>query len=51
MLYIPANDNICGAIQGAVEVVYTAGKGYSGTVGGAIFSGYRAAAELLQALR
>ena len=34
MIYIPANDNVCGAIQGAAEVTYTAGKNYTGTVGG-----------------
>ncbi len=34
MIYIPANDNVCGAIQGAPEVTYTAGKNYTGTVGG-----------------
>lgn len=34
MIYIPANDNICGAITGAAEVNYVAGKGYTGTQGG-----------------
>ena len=30
MIYIPANDNVCGAIEGQQEVNYVAGKGYSG---------------------
>jgi alcohol dehydrogenase (cytochrome c) len=30
MIYIPSNDNICGAIEGQQEVNYVAGKGYSG---------------------
>lgn len=34
MIYIPANNNICGAIEGALEVDYVPGKGYTGTKGG-----------------
>jgi alcohol dehydrogenase (cytochrome c) len=30
MIYIPSNDNVCGAIEGQQEVNYVAGKGYSG---------------------
>jgi alcohol dehydrogenase (cytochrome c) len=30
MIYIPANENLCGAIEGQEEVPYIAGKGYSG---------------------
>ena len=30
MIYIPANNNLCGAMMG-VEVTYTPGRGYSGT--------------------
>jgi alcohol dehydrogenase (cytochrome c) len=30
MIYIPSNDNVCGAIEGQQEVTYVAGKGYSG---------------------
>ncbi|MBZ5578624.1 MAG: PQQ-dependent dehydrogenase, methanol/ethanol family [Acidobacteriia bacterium] len=31
MIYIPANNNLCGASIGVEEVVYTPGKGYTGT--------------------
>ncbi|MEO8100235.1 MAG: PQQ-dependent dehydrogenase, methanol/ethanol family [Acidobacteriota bacterium] len=31
MIYIPANDNVCGASEGAQEVTYTAGKNFTGT--------------------
>jgi alcohol dehydrogenase (cytochrome c) len=34
MIYIPANNNICGALRGAEEVQYVAGRGFTGTVGG-----------------
>jgi alcohol dehydrogenase (cytochrome c) len=34
MIYIPANENVCGAITGQEEVTYTAGKGYAGVVFG-----------------
>jgi alcohol dehydrogenase (cytochrome c) len=34
MIYVPANNNVCGAITGADEVTYTAGKGFTGTKGG-----------------
>jgi alcohol dehydrogenase (cytochrome c) len=34
MIYIPANENLCGAIMGQEEVTYVAGKGYTGTVFG-----------------
>lgn len=30
MIYIPANNNVCGAITGLEDVIYTAGKGYTG---------------------
>jgi len=30
MIYIPANENVCGAIIGQEEVTYVAGRGYSG---------------------
>ena len=30
MIYIPANENVCGAIMGQEEVTYVAGKGYTG---------------------
>ena len=30
MIYIPANENVCGAITGQEEVTYVAGKGYTG---------------------
>ena len=30
MIYIPANENVCGAITGEEEVTYVAGKGYTG---------------------
>lgn len=30
MVYIPANDNVCGASEGLEEVSYVAGKGYTG---------------------
>jgi alcohol dehydrogenase (cytochrome c) len=33
MIYIPANNNLCGAIQGAEEVEYVAGRGFTGTTG------------------
>ncbi|HTW66476.1 MAG TPA: PQQ-dependent dehydrogenase, methanol/ethanol family [Bryobacteraceae bacterium] len=32
MIYIPANDNICGAITGKEEVTYVPGKNYAGIV-------------------
>jgi alcohol dehydrogenase (cytochrome c) len=36
MIYIPANENVCGAIQGQEEVTYVAGKNYTGvSFGGA----------------
>ncbi|MEP7353893.1 MAG: PQQ-dependent dehydrogenase, methanol/ethanol family [Acidobacteriota bacterium] len=33
MIYIPANNNVCGTSEGALTVPYTRGKGYTGTVG------------------
>jgi alcohol dehydrogenase (cytochrome c) len=30
MIYIPANENVCGAIEGQEEVPYVAGRGYTG---------------------
>lgn len=30
MIYIPANDNVCGAIMTQEEVPYVAGRGYTG---------------------
>jgi alcohol dehydrogenase (cytochrome c) len=30
MIYIPANNNVCGSIMGESDVTYVAGKGYSG---------------------
>jgi alcohol dehydrogenase (cytochrome c) len=36
MIYIPANENVCGAIQGQEDVTYVAGKNYTGvSFGGA----------------
>jgi alcohol dehydrogenase (cytochrome c) len=36
MIYIPANENVCGAIMGQEEVTYVAGTGYTGvSFGGA----------------
>jgi alcohol dehydrogenase (cytochrome c) len=36
MIYVPANENVCGAIIGQEEVTYVAGRGYAGvTFGGA----------------
>jgi alcohol dehydrogenase (cytochrome c) len=34
MIYIPANNNLCGAAEGATEVPYTPGRGFTGTVRG-----------------
>jgi len=34
MIYVPANNNICGASMGAAEVVYRPGQGYTGTARG-----------------
>ncbi len=34
MIYIPANNNICGASMGAEQVAYTPGRGYTGTARG-----------------
>jgi len=34
MIYIPANNNICGVLKGADTVPYTAGKGFTGTTKG-----------------
>ena len=34
MIYIPANNNICGASMGAEQVTYTPGRGYTGTARG-----------------
>ena len=31
MIYIPANNNLCGELTGADEVVYRAGRGFTGT--------------------
>ena len=31
MIYIPANNNLCGSSMGAEEVVYTPGRNYTGT--------------------
>ncbi len=30
MIYVPANNNVCGAIIGQEEVTYVAGRGYAG---------------------
>jgi alcohol dehydrogenase (cytochrome c) len=37
MIYVPANNNLCGTGSG-VEVTYTAGRGYTGSQGGAAFT-------------
>jgi alcohol dehydrogenase (cytochrome c) len=34
MIYIPANENVCGSIMGVEEFSYVAGKGYSGILFG-----------------
>jgi alcohol dehydrogenase (cytochrome c) len=34
MIYIPANNNLCGELRGADEVTYTAGRGFTGTARG-----------------
>src|ERR1700722_5476067 len=34
MIYIPANENVCGSIMGVEEFTYVAGKGYSGILFG-----------------
>ena len=35
MIYVPANDNVCGAIIGQEEFTYVAGRGYAGvSIGG-----------------
>ncbi len=34
MIYIPANDNVCGAIMGQEEFTYVAGSGYAGVLFG-----------------
>ncbi len=34
LIYVPANNNLCGTSMGAEEVVYTPGKNYTGTVRG-----------------
>ena len=34
MIYVPANNNLCGTSMGAEEVVYTPGKNYTGAVRG-----------------
>ncbi len=34
MIYIPANENVCGAITGQEEVAYVAGKNYTGVAFG-----------------
>jgi len=34
MIYIPANNNMCGAIAGAPTVEYRAGSSFTGTIGG-----------------
>lgn len=34
MIYIPANNNLCGDLTGAEEVPYVAGRGYTGTARG-----------------
>ena len=34
MIYIPANNNLCGQLMGAEEVNYTAGRGFTGTARG-----------------
>ncbi len=34
MIYVPANNNLCGELMGAEEVTYTAGRGFTGTVRG-----------------
>jgi alcohol dehydrogenase (cytochrome c) len=40
MIYIPANNNVCGAITGQDDVVYTAGKNYTGvSLGGPLVKG------------
>jgi alcohol dehydrogenase (cytochrome c) len=35
MIYIPANNNLCGELTGADEVIYAAGRGFTGTARGA----------------
>lgn len=35
MIYVPANNNICGSLTGAESVTYTPGRGYTGTQRGA----------------
>jgi alcohol dehydrogenase (cytochrome c) len=34
MIYIPANNNLCGELMGADEVTYQAGRGFTGTARG-----------------
>ncbi len=34
MIYIPANENLCAASEGAAEVTYTPGRNYTGTARG-----------------
>ena len=34
MIYVPANNNMCGAITGAPTVEYRAGSAFTGTIGG-----------------
>jgi alcohol dehydrogenase (cytochrome c) len=34
MIYIPANNNLCGELTGADDVTYTAGRGFTGTARG-----------------
>lgn len=34
MIYIPANNNLCGNLRGADEVTYRAGRGFTGTARG-----------------
>ena len=35
MIYVPANNNICGSLTGAATVTYTPGRGFTGTQRGA----------------